>query len=257
MIGRDYTQVGGPDGSFRTTQWTQIQRLQTQNATHARELLGQLLLTYWKPVYCYLRRRGHGDAEAKDLTQGFIEAVALGRDLLGKADPARGRFRTYLLTALQTYVREVHRKAVARKRGGGARKLALHDLKGEAIPIPDETGTPEDAFSHAWAAELLDQTLAEVEADCRSAGLDVHWELFCARVIRPILEGGKPTPLPELCKAHGIDGEAKASNMIVTVKRRFQASFRRRLRESVADGEDLDREIQEVLKILARGRAGS
>jgi len=35
--------------------------------------MGEMLKTYWKPVYCYLRCKGYDNEQAKDLTQGFFQ----------------------------------------------------------------------------------------------------------------------------------------------------------------------------------------
>ena len=107
--------MGGNRGSFETTRWTQIQAAKTHDLEHRRESVNTLLTRYWKPVYCYLRRKGYNNADAKDLTQGFFHEIVLGRELLQRADQTKGRFRTFLLTALDRYATSVHRKDTAKK----------------------------------------------------------------------------------------------------------------------------------------------
>ena len=104
MKGGDDTRIGGDGGRFPTTHWTVIDQVEPGNTAQSRLLIGRLVTDYWKPVYCYLRRKGYGNEEAKDLTQGFFQEVVLGRKLIERADSARGRFRTLVLTALDRYL---------------------------------------------------------------------------------------------------------------------------------------------------------
>ena len=91
-----YTKIGGVAGAFFTTHWSLIDQVGSDDHQD-QALIGLLINKYWKPVYCYLRRQGHNNEQAKDLTQGFFYQVVLGRDLFNKADETRGRFRTFRL----------------------------------------------------------------------------------------------------------------------------------------------------------------
>jgi RNA polymerase sigma-70 factor (ECF subfamily) len=98
----DQTGMGGAQQAFLTTQWSLIENIQ-DGKDQDKALIGFLLKQYWKPVYCYLRCKGHENEQAKDLTQGFSHEVVLNRDLVGRADQSRGRFRSFLLHALKQY----------------------------------------------------------------------------------------------------------------------------------------------------------
>src|SRR5512136_3003846 len=100
MAVRDQTDMGGTAETFLTTHWSLIEGVQ-KHADPDRALIGLLLERYWKPVYCYLRRKGYKNEDAKDLTQGFLHEVVLDRQLIQRADPAKGRFRSFLLHALK------------------------------------------------------------------------------------------------------------------------------------------------------------
>lgn len=252
MKRRDDTSMGGRDGWFRKTPWGEIIHARTQDESRRQEVLEGLLRKYWKPVYCYLRRKGYGNEPAKDLVQGFFQEVVLGRDLIRQADPTRGKFRTFLLTALDRYLAGVHRAETAKKHlpAGGLVRLDVMDL-----PEPLEASqdlTPEEAFHHAWASTLLDEVLEVVEKLCRESGQEIHWEVFRARVVRPVMEDAEPPSLTELCEKHGITDEAKASNMIITVKRRFQVILKRQVRQFVGTGVDVDKEIEELVRIISK-----
>ena len=67
------TSIGGADGHFHTTCWTVIADSHTSNEEKNRLIINDLLGLYWKPVYCYLRRKGYDNETSKDMTQGFFQ----------------------------------------------------------------------------------------------------------------------------------------------------------------------------------------
>ena len=96
MPGEDKTAMGGVQEAFLTTHWSLVDDIDTSDEQDKnRALVGLLLKRYWKPVYCYLRRKGYGNEQAKDLTQGFFYEVVLGRQLIEKAERSKGRFRSW------------------------------------------------------------------------------------------------------------------------------------------------------------------
>lgn len=105
----------GRDGGFPATHWSKLLAVGAGDSTERRDALNFLLQRYWKPVYCYLRRCGCGEDDAKDLVQDFF-AVCLRQDFFAQADPARGRFRNFLLGSLQHFLANARRAAHAQKR---------------------------------------------------------------------------------------------------------------------------------------------
>ena len=250
----DQTDLGGSNETFDTTHWTQIHDVAAEGDARGHAAMDRVLAQYWKPVYCYLRRKGHGNEQAKDLTQGFFE-VALRRELIQQADPAKGRFRTFLLTALDRYVRNVHRDATAKKRQPATRTVSLHALPAPEMPLAAQDATPEAAFHYAWASQLLSETLAAVERQCRWRGQSTHWEVFREKFLQPILDGRDAPSLSQLCDKHGIESEIRASNMIITVRRKLRAVLSDCLHRCAGPQADIDEEIGDLLKILRQGRA--
>jgi len=256
MRRHDKTSMGGPDERLKSTRWTEILDARTDDDAHRQQVLETIFARYWKPVYCYLRRKGCGNEDAKDLTQSFFQEIVLGRELIQQADRTKGRFRTFLLTALDRYATDVHRAATARKRRpeGGLVSLEGSDTARVAEPVFE--ATPDEAFHYAWASALLDQVVTEVRDTCQRGGKAVHWAVFRATVLAPIMEGIAAPPLADLCAQHGIADETRASNMSVTVKRRFQAALRRHVRQCVESDEEVEEEIRDLMEILSRRRAG-
>lgn len=254
MKADDYTRIGGAARRFPSTHWTLIHAAGPGDDARSRRIIGELLQDYWKPVYCYLRHRGHKNEEAKDLTQGFFQDVVLRRDLIQRADPQRGRFRTLLLTALNHYLANVHRRQTAQKRIPKQKLVPLEHAEIGELPEAVRTIGPDAPFQYAWVSELLDKMLEEVEAECRDHGMATHWDLFHDRVLRPALEDKTPPPLAELCAKYGIAEATKASNMIFAVKRRLQGALKRFVRQSVTCDEEISAEILELKQFLAGKR---
>jgi len=254
MNREEYTSIGGDQRSFQTTCWTAIEEVRAGHARDAQGLIGELLTVYWKPVYCYLRHRGYHNEEAKDLTQGFFREVVLGRELIQRADRTKGRFRTLLLRALDRYLVSVHRKETARKRIPPEKLIPLEAANLSELPGAFNDLNAEGVFHYAWVSNLLDRMIVEVRRECRRRGRETHWNLFHDRVLHPIITGAESPSLEELCRKYGVDATAKASNMIFLVKRRFQAALKRLLRQSVASEAQINEEMLELMKFLAKGR---
>lgn len=255
MNGPYQTSMGGNHGAFLTTEWTVIDHIRSGDKTSSTVLMNDLLKKYWKPVYCYLRRKGFDNEQAKDLTQGFFQEIVLERALIEHADKSRGRFRTFLLTALQQYIAEVHRKENSRKAKPKGSLLSLNEMEISQIPEAPAEFSPEESFHYAWAAQLLDQLLEEVEEKCRADGKAIHWQVFHDRVLKPIMESTKAPLMEQICRQYNIESSGKASNMIVTVNRRFHAALTRHIRRSVVQDCEVEEEFQELIEIFAKGSA--
>lgn len=252
----EHTSMGGTAEAFLTTHWSAIGKIAADGDTDNRGLINELVKRYWKPVYCFLRRKGYDNEQAKDLTQGFFQEVVLDRELIRRADQARGRFRTLLRSALEQYLARVHRKETAKKRIPKAKLVALEQIDPAELSGPVGELTPEESFDYAWVSQLLDKLLAEVEGKCRADDKTLHWQVFHDRVLQPIMEEVHAPSLAEICDKYGIEDERKASNMIVTVNRRFRAALKRHLRRSVTADAGVDEELQELMQIFPTGGAG-
>ena len=243
----DQTDMGGTQTTFLTTHWSLIEGVQKEQDPD-RALIGLLLKRYWKPVYCYIRRQGRANEEAKDLTQSFFHEVVLQRRLVERADPAKGRFRTFLLHALKQYlIDQARRQSTARN----IPKDKLVPLDITDLPVLPQTVselTPEDCFLYAWKSAVLDRVLTEVQAGCLADGLETHWRVFHDRLLRPIFDECEPPSMAQVCRQYAVASESIASNMMVTVKRRFHRALRRQLRATVLCDADADEELQDMLR---------
>ncbi len=249
------TEMGGSRGDFESTDWTELFGSDSKDTDAHRDSAEKVLARYWKPVYLYLRRKGYDNETGKDMTQGFFHEIVIGRDLVGKADRLKGKFRTYLLTALDRYIVSVYRARSAGKRKPAGVVIRWHELEESGGQVPAIGSSPADSFHYAWATTLLDESLNDVRSDCEVSDKNLHWKLFKSRVVDPILSGAKPLSLRALCDRFGIKDEARASNMITTVKRKFKKTIRAHVRLFVDSNEEVEGEIAELMKILSERRA--
>jgi RNA polymerase sigma-70 factor (ECF subfamily) len=244
--------IEGMKSVFQTTLWSEINKAETNDVTKRKIIIGNLLKMYWKPVYCYLRRKGYDNESAKDLTQGFFHEIVLGHNLIQQADQKRGRFRTFLLTALNRYITDVYRRDNAKKRQATDIIVPLDPANLPYLPTEKSEAGPEKAFYYTWASNLLDEVLAEIKDEYYSAGKPTYWEVFNAKVLIPIFEETKPSSLSNICAKYGIEGQSKASNMIVTVKRRFRVVLKRHIRQLVQSDLEVEDEFCDLLAILSK-----
>lgn len=247
----DQTNIGGSQGAFLTTQWSLIENVQA-GQDHDRALIGFLLEQYWKPIYCYLRRRGHQNEEAKDLTQGFFHEVVLNKHLVRRADKAKGRFRSFLLHALRQYLAKQAVRDGAQKRIPKDKLVPLEAVAEPLLPDSMVQASPEESYHYAWLSALLERVLAQVRLACEAQGMAKHWELFERRVVRPTLDDAPAPSLTELCATHGIASAKQASNMIVTVKRRFRSDLLQAVRQTVLSQGQAPAELEELLSFLPK-----
>jgi RNA polymerase sigma-70 factor (ECF subfamily) len=147
---------------FDTTQWSVV--LGTQGSgDDARAALESLCRTYRPPVLAFIRSRGYSVDVAEDLTQSFFTQF-LERGSYAKADPSRGRFRAYLLTAIQHFLID------AVKRGGRIRFESIDDKGADGDSLPPDGSNPEQVFEQAWALVVLDAALRRLRKETQLAG---------------------------------------------------------------------------------------
>jgi DNA-directed RNA polymerase specialized sigma24 family protein len=248
---RDQTDMGGLRETFLTTHWSLVEHIQSED-NEDRVLIGLLLDRYWKPVYCYLRHKGYNNEEAKDLTQGFFHEVVLNRNLVQRADKSKGRFRTFLLHALDQYIINEKRDRTTRKRLPKGKLVSFDIISPPALPEAISKSSPEDSYNYAWTAAMLDKILSEVETRCLEDDMEIHWRIFQDRIVQPILTDVEPPSFADICEKYGIEDQKKASNMITTVKRRLQKALKDYLRTIAASEDEIYEEFSEIMQFFKK-----
>lgn len=157
--------VSGHGAPFHSTQWSVVLQARRDSDTR-RSALETLCASYWLPIYGYLRRRGNSPADAEDLTQGFF-VYLLDGDFLDRPDPAKGRFRGYLVGALRHFLSEHFERTSAQKRGGRASFVdwSSLDAERELASLDQPESDPSALFERSWALTLLARALRQLEAE--------------------------------------------------------------------------------------------
>jgi RNA polymerase sigma-70 factor (ECF subfamily) len=234
---------------FATTHWSVVLRAGRHDTPRARDALERLCRTYWFPLYAHVRRRGHGPHDAQDLTQEFFARLLAGQTL-GRADPARGRFRAFILTALDHFLADEWDKARAQKRGGGAEILSL-DLAAAEQRFdlePVDAAAPDKAFDRQWALALLETVLTQLEVEYRRDGKAA---LFAA--LRQTLTGARESqPYGELAARLGLSvGAVKVA--VHRLRQRYRALLQAEIAHTVASPEEVQEELRHLFRTLAGG----
>jgi DNA-directed RNA polymerase specialized sigma24 family protein len=181
--------------------------------------------------------------DAEDLTQRFFETVILSGRLLMRADPHKGRFRSYLKQAIRNFLVDEHRRD-GRSVNPEVRPDALQEgwdsIATESSPGPDA------ALLRAWARSLVAMAVTRLETLCEKRGQRQHFALFVHRYVQ---DPDHPPPWREVGKAFDLD-EKTARSRAETAARHFRALLRNLIASDVGSEEDIDSEIQSVIAVL-------
>jgi len=231
---------------FPTTRWTLVVAAGDPHEKEARSALVSLCENYWYPLYAYLRRRGHPADQAQDLTQGFFIRMLEGR-YLDRADPEKGRFRSFLLSSLKFFVADEEDRDRAHKRGGGA-LVPLEFSSGEERyrrePAHDET--PERIFERRWALSVLDRVVEKLRNEFVQHGQPEHFER-----LKVFLLGQSDAPYAALAREMNTsEGALKVA--IHRLRKRYRELFRQEIADTVADPAEVESELRYLVVVLTR-----
>lgn len=234
-------------GGFNTTRWTLIRAAgaptEDESKAHALE---RLCSAYWMPLFHYIRRKGHAQEEARELTQEFF-ARLLQKNWLGDADPGRGRFRSFLLGAANHFLNNEWSRSQRLKRGGGASFVSF-----DAVPDHEwleadarQGETPELQFDRKWLHAILATVLGRLKEELGAAGRDRHFE-----VLKVFLTEDRGThPYAEAAAELGMS-ESGVKAAIWRMRQRYGEIFREEVALTVQDPSEVDDEIRHLLGIM-------
>ena len=238
-----------PQPAFVTTHWSVVHTAGRENTTRARTALEKLCQTYWYPLYAYVRHRGYSPEDAKDLTQAFFLRLLEQRSL-AHANPDLGRFRSFLLGALNHFLITEWKKSRSQRRGGGRQMFSLDwaAAEGRFDLEPADHATPDKAFDKHWATALLDEVLRQLENEYRR---DQKLELFQA--LKQTLAGPRESqPYTDLASQLGMTEGA-----LRVAVHRLRKRYRALLEEEIANTVTSPEEVKEEMAYLFRAIAGN
>jgi RNA polymerase sigma-70 factor (ECF subfamily) len=236
-----------PHPAFVTTHWSLVVSAGHSDTLHARDALEKLCRAYWCPIYAFVRRQGHGPHDAQDLTQEFF-ARLLEKKSLAVADPAKGRFRSFLLASLKHFLANEWDKSRAQKRGGGQILIpidvAAAETSGGFEPADDVTA--EKIFERRWALTLLDQVLRRLRAEYVRDGRENLFEQ-----LKPTLtEASRTVAYAEIASRLGTtEGAVKVA--VHRLRQRYREVLRAEIADTVASPGEVEDEIRNLFAALA------
>jgi RNA polymerase sigma factor (sigma-70 family) len=208
-------------------------------AGEGRRAMAALCERYWYPVYAFVRRQGCDADEAMDVTQGFF-ARLLEKGDLASVERGHGRFRSWLLTAVKHYLANERDRARAEKRGGGRLPLSIDpaDAEGRYRLEPSHEMTPERVFERRWALALLEQTLADLRAECRADGKEALFDALKGHLAGRGGEAGYRDAAEALGMAEGTVRMAAHR-----LRRRYRDLLRGHIADTLQTPEQLEEEV--------------
>ena len=237
-------------GQFVSTRWTLIDQAQHDTSTSRRAALDELLRVYLPALRAHLVLAKRIDRErANDLLQGFVAEKIIERDLIAQADPAKGRFRSFLLRSLENYVVDQIRHQKAQKRDAGPEVSLDSDRMQGVSPFTDDE---ESVYDVVWARQTFFEVLARMQAQCDARGTAHTWDVFECRIVEPLLRGTPPLSYQRLVSRLGLESPKQATNALATAKRQFDEALEFVVGQYVETEEELHEEIAHLRAALLK-----
>jgi len=235
---------------FPTTRWSRVARAGDPGGADARKALAELCAAYWYPIYALVRRLGHGEADALDLTQQYF-ARLLEKPVLAAADQTRGRFRAFLRADCGFFLNGCRDRDQAQKRGGGRRSLSIdaRDAEGRYLVEPADDLTPDRLFDRAWMLTLLGRALDRLATDYAATGRGPLFEK-----LQGVLTGeSRSMSYAEIAGQLGLT-EAAVQQAASQLRKRTREAHREEIAATLDDPSDaaVESEIRDLLDALGR-----
>jgi RNA polymerase sigma-70 factor (ECF subfamily) len=230
LYARNDTEMMGGRNSFQTTSWALVRSVRDVKALDA------LISIYWKPLYFFVRQKGNDNETSKDIVQEFLTTL-LSKHTLQKADASRGRFRTFLLAALENFMKDRLKSASREKRGGGQKIVSLDFSSGEReYTLQVQAGeAPETVLNRAWARSLWEDSIARLVAE------PSHLE-----ALRMYLAD---SDYKTISAKTGLS-ESAAKTAVHRLRGQLRSIITDHIRQTVLTEEDLQGEVAEFMELL-------
>ena len=234
------------DPVFTTTRWSVVIHASQKESQHADEALERLCRGYWYPIYVFLRRSGWMAHDAEDLTQAFF-AKLLQKNFWGRADPQKGRFRSFLLTALRHFLADERDRGRTAKRGGGLSFISLDEKATEERYLEGlgQNLSGEQQFDRQWASTVLEQARTRLRQECIASGKSGLYD-------RVSLVGGQnECAVPHAVIAQELGMSVSAVKSAVSrLRARYGELVREEVAHTVSSAAEVDAEVRHLLSVI-------
>jgi RNA polymerase sigma-70 factor (ECF subfamily) len=234
------------NATFATTHWSVVLSAGQQQSPEADQALETLCRTYWYPLYAYVRRRGYSPEDAQDLTQEFF-ARLLEKNYLVQVDPGKGKFRSFLLAAINHFLANEWDHANAVKRGGRVTFLALdHDSAEQRLAEASLEHSPEQIFERCWALAFLQEVLGRLRDEVVRAGRADHFQ-----ELKVFLTGEKSSVSYAVLAAKLGTNEPSLRKEVQRLRRRYGELLREEIGRTVANSAEVEDELCHLFTVLS------
>ncbi|MBC8106390.1 MAG: sigma-70 family RNA polymerase sigma factor [Anaerolineae bacterium] len=238
-----------PD-DFPATRWSLVGRAASADSIARPVAIAEIARMYSGALRAHLLYTLNGDEHrADDLLQGFLTDKVLEHRLIGHADPKRGRFRTFLMTALDRYVVDAHRHAAGTKRSPRGKMFDVDDRRDTLAS--SSGGASNDAFDLEWAREVVGEVLSAMRHRCEQMNRPDLWDVFEVRYLRPAIEDVAPESHESIAKRLNLDSAHSATNLLTTAKRMFTRCFKSVVSRYAANEQEVRDERTELWRIFS------
>jgi RNA polymerase sigma-70 factor (ECF subfamily) len=244
--GSDTNRSLDPTGTFATTHWSVVLNARSEDSSQALVAIEKLARAYWYPLYAYIRRKGHDAHTAEDLTQEFFARV-ISRNFFARVDRTKGRFRSWLLGAMNHFLAHEWEKARAQKRGGGATLIPLDEAQANERyerHLAVETA-PEKFFDQQWALTMLERAATRLRATYLAEGRPEMYDR-----LKPFVSAGSPAPSYAEAALQLSLTESALKSAVHRLRQRFHEFVREEVAQTVCTPSDLDDELRYLLAAI-------
>lgn len=237
-----------PQAAFTTTHWSLVLNAADASSPAADRALAQLCEIYWYPLYVYARRQGHNPHDAQDLTQEFFRRL-LEKNYLRTIDRQKGKFRTFLLAAMEHFLAKHWRDAHRLKRGGGQTIISLDDSTAEQRyrAEPAQESTAEHLYERRWALTLIEQTLRRLRQEFTEVK-----KLPLLEALQPFLSGDRPDLSYAQVGARLDMSEGAVKVAVHRLRARYGELLREEIAKTVSRPDEVDQELRYLIEVISR-----
>jgi DNA-directed RNA polymerase specialized sigma24 family protein len=241
-------EVSKSDGQFSTTRWSVVLLAGQAMSPECTAALEKLCRTYWQPVYIFARRKGWSEEDAKDLTQQFFAHLLERNDFRG-LDPARGKFRTFMLVAFTHFLANEHDRVCALKRGGGRTVVSLDQIPPEELGdlSPTEELSPGTLYDVRWARTILQAALQQLKTEMSSPAKEGQFDGL-KQFLTDNAGAGEYTVVAGKL---GVE-IASVPVMVHRLRQRYRELVRQEVAQTVSSPTELEEEMRHLFALLSR-----
>jgi RNA polymerase sigma factor (sigma-70 family) len=239
--------MGKSSDDFPTTRWTLVVTAGGNESQPGRDAaLDSLCRSYWHPVYAFIRRRGYPPEPAQDLTQEFFLRVLSGT-FFERANPEKGRFRSFVLGAIKNFLADSSDRERAWKRGGGVTPLPFDFETGESLYLREfgHDETPERIFQRKWARAVLDRVVNNLQSEFLKEG-----KVDRFHYLKGYLTGSGEGRYAELATRLETSEPALRSTL-QRLRQRYRFLLRVEVESTVSDPADVDEELRFLVQAMS------